>query len=129
MKRIQYNPKLKEAANRLRNNSIKAEIRLWTYLKGKQLLGYDFHRQKPIDNYIVDFFCNTLMLALELDGYTHNFKEVADRDEIKEQRLNEIGIRVLRFKDENVMNNIEGIIAEIKEWIVDRGTHPLIPSF
>ncbi|MDO9288508.1 MAG: endonuclease domain-containing protein [Thermodesulfovibrionales bacterium] len=117
MKRIQYNPKLKEAARRLRNNSTKAEIKLWTYLKGKQHIGYDFHRQKPIDNYIADFFCNKLMLAVELDGYTHSFEEVADRDEIKEQRLNEIGIRVLRFKDEDVMNNIEGVIAEIKEWI------------
>ncbi len=117
MKRIQYNPKLKEAARRLRNNSTKAEIKLWTYLKGKQLIGYDFHRQKPIDNYIADFFCNKLMLAVELDGYTHSFEEVADRDEIKEQRLNEIGIRVLRFKDEDVMNNIEGVIAEVKEWI------------
>jgi very-short-patch-repair endonuclease len=117
MKRIPYNPKLKEAARRLRNNSTKAEIKLWTYLKGNQLIGYDFHRQKPIDNYIVDFFCNKLMLAVELDGYTHSFEAVADRDKLKEQRLNEIGIRVLRFKDEDVMNNIEGVIAEIKEWI------------
>jgi very-short-patch-repair endonuclease len=57
------------------------------------------------------------MLAVALDGYTHRFEEVADRDELKEQRLNEIGIRVLRFKDEDVMDNIEGVIAEIKEWI------------
>ncbi len=57
------------------------------------------------------------MLAVELDGYTHSFEEVAERDEIKEQRLNEMGIRVLRFKDEDVMNNTEGVIAEIKEWI------------
>ncbi len=50
-------------------------------------MGYDFHRQKPIDNFIVDFFCRELMLAIELDGYTHTFEEVADRDEKKEQRL------------------------------------------
>ena len=136
MKTIQYNPKLKEAARRLRNNSTKAEIKLWTYLKGKQLAGHDFHRQKPIYNYIVDFFCNKLMLAVELDGYTHSFEEVADRDEIKEQRLNEIAIRVLRFNYEDVLNNIEGVIAEIKKWIkahtplspLDRGETLELPS-
>ncbi len=84
---LPYNPKLKEKARHLRNNSTKAEIRLWLYLKGRQMMGYDFHRQKPIDNFIVDFFCRELMLAIELDGYTHTFEEVADRDEKKEQRL------------------------------------------
>ncbi len=58
MIKIKYNPKLKELARQLRNNSTKAEIKLWKYLKGKQMLGYDFHRQKPIDNYIVDFLSN-----------------------------------------------------------------------
>jgi very-short-patch-repair endonuclease len=54
--KLKYNPELKELARTLRNNSTKAEIRLWNYLKGKQLIGYDFHRQKPIDSYIADFF-------------------------------------------------------------------------
>ena len=76
---LPYNPKLKEKARHLRNNSTKAEIRLWLYLKGRQMMGYDFHRQKPIDNFIVDFFCRELMPAIELDGYTHTFEEVADR--------------------------------------------------
>ncbi len=84
---LQYNPKLKEKARHLGNNSTKAEIRLWLYLKVRQMMGYDFHRQKPTDNFIVDFFCRELMLAIELDGYTHTFEEVADRDEKKEQRL------------------------------------------
>lgn len=74
--KIKYNPKLKALARSLRKSSTKAEIRLWSYLKGKQLMGYDFHRQKPVDNYITDFFCNTLMLAIESDGYTHGFEEV-----------------------------------------------------
>jgi very-short-patch-repair endonuclease len=56
MNTLPYNPNLKEKARRLRNNSTKAEIRLWIYLKGRQMMGYDFHRQKPIDNFIVDFF-------------------------------------------------------------------------
>jgi len=61
---LPYNPVLKEKARELRNNSTRTEILLWTFLKGRQLHGYDFHRQKPIDEYIVDFFCNELMLAV-----------------------------------------------------------------
>ena len=57
------------------------------------------------------------MLAIELDGYTHSFEEVFDRDKKKEQRLNEIGITVLRYKDEDVMNNIEGVLEDIKDCI------------
>jgi very-short-patch-repair endonuclease len=74
MSRIYYKPQLKEISRKLRNNSTKAEIKLWSHLKGKQLMGYDFHRQKPIDNYIVDFFCSRLNLAIEIDGYTHGFE-------------------------------------------------------
>lgn len=126
--KILYNPKLKELARQLRTNSTKAEIKLWTYLKGKQLLGVDFHRQKPIDNHIVDFFCNKLMLAIELDGYTHSFEEVFEKDNIKEQRLNNIGITVLRFGDDEVMNNIEGVLVKIAEHIKILGKHtPISP--
>lgn len=66
---IPYNPKLKLLARQLRNNSTPTEIRLWQHLKGKQMMGYDFHRQKPLDNYVADFFCNELMLALEIVGH------------------------------------------------------------
>jgi len=58
--KIIYNPILKELARQLRNNSTKAEIKLWTYLRRGQMYNYDFHRQKPIDVYIVDFFSNKL---------------------------------------------------------------------
>ncbi|WP_271784819.1 endonuclease domain-containing protein [Aquimarina algiphila] len=74
--KIKYNPKLKELARQLRNNATKSEIRLWQKLKRGQMYSYDFHRQKPIDNYIVDFFCNKLQLAIELDGYSHQIIEV-----------------------------------------------------
>ncbi len=62
------------------------------------------------------------MPAIEPDSCPHTFEEVADRDEVKEQRLRESGVRVKRFRDEDVMNNIEGVIRPGKE------THPLIPS-
>ena len=127
MAKIHYDPKLKELARQLRNNSTKSEISLWTYLKGKQMMGYDFHRQKPIDNYIVDFFRSKLMLAIELDGYTHNFEEVYQKDKIKEQRLKEMGIMVLRFPDNDVINNIDSVIAVIKDYILNK--HTPSPSY
>ena len=80
-------------------------------------MGYDFHRQKPIDNFIVDFFCRELMLAIELDGYTHTFEEVADRDEKKEKRLRAVGVRIIRFKDNDIMNNMEGVMKEIEDRV------------
>ncbi len=76
---IPYNPKLKELARTLRNNSTKSEIILWQHLKSKQMMGFDFHRQKPIGNFIVDFFCHELMLAVELDGYSHQLDEVFEK--------------------------------------------------
>ena len=90
---IPYNPILKEFARQLRNDSTKTEIFLWLKLKGKQMYGYDFHRQKPIDNYILDFFCHELMLGIEVDGYSHEFLEVYNKDTVKEKRMNELGIR------------------------------------
>jgi len=113
MNKIYYNLKLKELAQQLRNNSTKSEIKLWNYLKGKQLKGYDFHRQKPINDYIVDFFCNKLKLVIEIDGYAHSFEETFERDRKKVKRLNELGLTVLRFSDEDVLNNIEGVLSVI----------------
>ena len=83
---IPYDPKLKELARQLRNDSTKTEIFLWLKLKGKQMYGYDFHRQKPIDHYILDFFCYELMLGIEVDGYSHEFLEVYNKDTVKEKR-------------------------------------------
>ena len=75
---IPYDPKLKQLARELRNKSTLAEVLLWKHLKGKQIQGYDFHRQKPLDQYIVDFFCSELMLAIEIDGDSHDYKERED---------------------------------------------------
>jgi very-short-patch-repair endonuclease len=115
--KIHYNPKLKDLAKNLRNNSTRAEIILWNHLKGKKLKGHDFHRQKPIENFIVDFFCNKLILAIELDGYTHGFEEVLVKDEIKEKRLTDLGVTVLRFTDRDVIDNIESVLKSIEDSI------------
>ena len=91
---IPYNPKLNVLARKLRNESTETEIFLWLKLKGKQMYGYDFHRQKPIDNYILDFFCYELLLGIEVDGYSHEILEVHNKDIIKEKRMNELGIKL-----------------------------------
>ena len=123
---IPYDPKLKLLARKLRNQSTQSEIRLWHYLKGKQLYGFDFHRQKPIDHFIVDFFCHEVMLAIELDGYTHDFEQTYQKDMQKQEQLTQLGIHLLRFSDSDVMVNTEGVVSTIKDWI--KTTHPLIPS-
>lgn len=115
---IPYNPILKERARFLRNNSTNSEIVLWHYLKNKQLLGYDFDRQRPVDNYILDFFCYDLMLGIEIDGITHDDDIVKLRDARKEARLNELGITILRFDDTDVRLNPQYYVNLLKEWIV-----------
>lgn len=123
--KITYHPKLKEYARQLRNNSTKSEIRLWKKLKGKQMHGYDFHRQKPIEFFIVDFFCNKLQLAIECDGYSHQFLEVYQKDTRKTKRLNELGIHVLRFSDEQILNDMVNVLRAIEDYILtfEQNTH------
>ena len=125
---IPYNPKLKELARQLRNDSTKTEIFLWLKLKGKQMYGYDFHRQKPIDNYILDFFCYELMLGIEVDGYSHQFLEVYNKDRIKEKRMNDFGITVLRFSDDEVLNEMENVLRAIEYYIFEYEKHTPNPS-
>ena len=71
--------------------------------------GYDFHGQKPIDNYILDFFCHELMLGIELDGFSHSVEEIAVRDSIKEDKMRQLGISILRFDDDEVYFSIDNV--------------------
>ena len=116
---IPYNPKLPSLARKLRNESTETEIYLWLKLKGKQMYGYDFHRQKPIDNYILDFFCYDLLLGIEVDGYSHEILEVYNKDRIKEKRMNELGITILRFSDFEVLKDMENVIRAIEFFILE----------
>ena len=116
---ILYNPKLTALARKLRNESTETEIFLWLKLKGKQMYDYDFHRQKPIDNYILDFFCYELLLGIEVDGYSHEILEVHNKDIIKEKRMNELGINILRFSDFEVLRDMENVIRAIEFYILE----------
>jgi len=116
---IPYNPKLKELARNLRNNSTKSEIILWLKLKNKQMYGYDFHRQKPIDNYILDFFCNELMLGIEVDGYSHELLKVFNKDIKKTAEMKKHGITILRFSDYQVLHDMENVLRAIEYFIFE----------
>jgi very-short-patch-repair endonuclease len=117
---IPYNPRLKQRARYLRNNSTKSEAFLWNYLKGKQILGFDFHRQRPVDNFIIDFFCQELYLAIELDGYSHFLDSRMETDLRKEKRLSELGIKLIRFWDDEVLNDLENVLRVIEITVMER---------
>ena len=114
---IPYNSKLKEFARLLRNNSTKSEIKLWQAIKGKQLKGYDFHRQKPLLEFIADFYCHELALVIEVDGFTHEFEETNRKDKYKQKELEKAGLTVLRFTDEEVFSELDKVILEIENYI------------
>ncbi len=86
--------------------------------------GYDFHRQKPLGNYIVDFFSIDLMLAIEIDGISHEEKICKDAE--RQKQLEGFGINFLRFNDIDVKRNVEGVLWEIEKWIDEfvKSTHP-----
>ena len=99
----------------MRKNSTLSEVLLWEQLKNKQLIGYDFHKQKPIDEFIVDFYCPKLKLVIEIDGESHDGK--IQEDKTREEKLKSLGLNILRFLDSEVKQNMEGVILEIRKWI------------
>ena len=111
---IHYNPKLKALAAHLRSQGTKSEIILWNQLKGSQVNGFRFIRQKPIGDYIVDFYCKEVGLVIELDGLSHQYNEVMDLDERKQSYLESIGLKVIRFEDEDVIRDLPNVMRVIE---------------
>ena len=93
------------------------EIALWRELKNKKL-GVRFSRQIPIDNYIVDFYCKELRLALEVDGSVHFIEGQQEKDTIRQDRLEYLGVCVIRFSNLDVKNNLSWVLEEIKKMIL-----------
>jgi very-short-patch-repair endonuclease len=112
---IPYSPELKELAKELRRNMTLSEVLLWNELKQKQMLGFDFDRQRPIGNYIVDFYCKELSLAIEIDGKSHFNKY--DYDEKRQGELEKLGVKILRFEDIKVKRDMLNVLREIEYWI------------
>jgi very-short-patch-repair endonuclease len=115
---IHYN-KESEKTNRrkLRINSTQSEEILWEYLRNRKLLRLKFKRQYSIDHFVVDFFCSEIKLAIELDGEIHLSKDVKNHDENRDSYLRSFGIRILRIKNEKVLNDIKGTLELIKNNI------------
>lgn len=116
---IPYNPKLKALARQLRQNMTLSEVLLWQELKNGQMQGFDFDRQRPIDEFIVDFYCKDLMLAIEIDGQSHS-AEAIKYDEHRQKRLEDFGVRFLRFDDLDVKKKMSWVLEEIELWIFEQ---------
>ena len=120
---LSYNPRLRPIARQLRKQGVLSEVLLWNAIRNKSL-GCEFHRQVPIGEYIVDFFCPEHMLALEIDGCSHEHPEVHVEDNARQAELEAMGVRFLRFQDREVRDNLQGAVDRIAGWLE---TSPLIP--
>ncbi len=113
---IPYNPKLKEYARQLRNNSTLSEVLLWQRIKGKAY-GVEFHRQVPLHEFIVDFYCHELQLAIEIDGNSHDNKY--DYDCKRQNILENLGVHFIRFTDIEVKKELFSVLLALEDKIAE----------
>lgn len=102
-------------AKRLRKKSTRAEKILWQLLRNRQFKGYKFRRQHPVGKYVADFYCHQSKLVIELDGEVHNDEEQMKYDMERNEFMKELGLKVLRIKNEDVIDKMERVIELIKE--------------
>ncbi|NIW14527.1 MAG: DUF559 domain-containing protein [Candidatus Thorarchaeota archaeon] len=114
---LPFNRKLKTLARQLRKNMTEAESFLWQRIRRKQLKGRQFYRQKNIGNYIVDFYCPSAKVIVELDGGQHYTQEGIRRDHVRDKYLESLGFTIFRFSDREVFKNIEGVLERIFEHL------------
>ncbi len=114
---LDYNHDLKERARELRKNQTDAERKLWRHLRNRQLENTRWYRQKPLGNFIVDFYCPGKKLVVELDGSQH-FTNQKKYDEKRDAYLTSQGLKVLRFSNRDALTNIEGVLIMIRKEIV-----------
>lgn len=103
-------------AKELRENMTPAELKLWEALKGNKL-GVKFRREHPVLFYIVDFYCHKMKLVVEVDGGYHNKEEQKIKDAERTANLEGIGLQVIRFTNDEVLNNLEAVLLKIKDYI------------
>ena len=115
-----YNKSLKHFSRALRCNMTDAERCLWWRIRNKQLAGVQFNRQKPILSFIVDFYCPRAKLVVELDGAQHLEAEHLQKDVARDEALQRLGIKVLRFDDRQLLTETDAVVAVIYEEVVAR---------
>ena len=114
---LPYNKCLKERSRTLRRNMTDAERMLWSKLRGKQLKGFQFNRQKVIGNYIADFYCRKAELVIEVDGGQHYMDSGMTRDEKRDAYISQLGLKILRFSNVEVLKNIDGVVEDIVKYL------------
>ena len=120
-----YNSKLQNQAKYLRQSMTKGEACLWKYqLRNRQMMGYQFRRQRPILNYIADFVCLDLLLIIEVDGITHETEEQYLKDQERNLKLETVGFTTLRFSNWEVLNRLAGVSELICAWITANAQSP-----
>jgi very-short-patch-repair endonuclease len=110
-----YNTKLKKHSQELRKNMTDAERLLWSKLRRKQLNNFQFYRQRIIGDYIVDFYCPRSKLIIEVDGGQHYQDEGGKRDKVRDDYMKNVGMRILRVSDREVLHNLNGVVERIYE--------------
>lgn len=108
-----YKPTLKTNARSLRKNMTDSELKLWSRIRRRQICGLQFYRQRPIGNYIVDFYCPLAGLVLEVDGCQHMQKNHAVKDKARDSFLKQNGLKILRFDNLQVLNQLDAVIDKI----------------
>ena len=111
-------------ARELRKTSPDAEQRLWQRLRNRQLCGWKFRRQHPIDRYFADFACVEAGLVVELDGGQHFEPEAVSADARRTSALNAAGFRVLRFNDHEALAQTDALLNAILNWLATHHPHP-----
>jgi very-short-patch-repair endonuclease len=114
---LPYNPNLKHLARQLRATMTDAERRVWQAIRKRQLNGFQFYRQKNIGTYIVDFFCPKAALVIELDGGQHYSDEGMLADRKRDEYLKRLGLRVVRFSDREVFEELEGVLERVMMYL------------
>jgi very-short-patch-repair endonuclease len=114
MKFLRNDPALKQRRRELRRNQTEAEKALWAYLRNKQFYGMKFFRQYSIGPYILDFYCPNMKLAIELDGGQHNQCESREYDVVRSEFLKGLGIKVMRFWNNEVLLDMESVLSELR---------------
>ncbi|ENX09628.1 endonuclease domain-containing protein [Acinetobacter variabilis] len=115
-----YNKNLKQASRDLRNNLTDAEKLLWSRLRNKQILGLQFYRQKPILNYIVDFYCPAANLVIECDGSQHFTAEGLEADRIRDEALAQLGFKVFRFDNGQLVEQLDSVVEVIYQYCLNQ---------
>ncbi|MBR2234667.1 MAG: DUF559 domain-containing protein [Prevotella sp.] len=110
-------PATKEYRQLLRRTETPSERMLWKYLRGKQLDGYRFRQQHGFGPYVLDFYCPSIRLCIELDGHVHDSVEAQKKDKERSEYLNYYQIHVIRFRNEEVEQEIQMVLKKIREFI------------